>query len=293
MVPCGTKSDSFPIEKSFILWKFLWTKVEPNLKPNIHERAVARPAWPGIGSIWDVTAVEGRDTWEWPPITLPACLPPPGLTLHAPFVGGDKIVPIIQGRAGRYHSQLRDLLKAFFIKLSIQLHQKRSIQDLGSHRPRGPSIIIMGGRPAVSGVLVHGANLIETRRWDKQTLARHTGEQVSKSWQDKQETWYMLAHQANLEETSIWQNTDTEARTFVSILLDRHHGLDPAELMGNRSRLLPYLKRRWETFPSKSRSVWFKGFHRHLGFLLKWIYLARPSPWILSWAQCQNKTRSH
>ena len=81
------------------------------------------------------------------PITLLACQPPlsPGLTLHAPFVGGDKIVPIIQGWAGGYLSQLRDLLRDFFIKLSIQLHQKRSIQDLGSHRPPGPSIIIMGG----------------------------------------------------------------------------------------------------------------------------------------------------
>ena len=98
-------------------------------------------------------------------------------------------MPIIQGWAGGYLSQLRDLLRDFFIKLSIQLHQKMSIQDLGSHRPPGPSIIIMGGQAAVSGVLVHGANLIETRRWDKQTLARHdAGEQVSKSWQDKQET---------------------------------------------------------------------------------------------------------
>ena len=67
--------------------------------------------------------------------------------------------------------------------------KKGLFRILGPIVPRGHRSSSWVAWPAVSGVLVHGANLIETRRWDKQTLARHdAGEQVSKSWQDKQET---------------------------------------------------------------------------------------------------------
>ena len=88
--------------------------------------------------------MEGRDTWEWPPITLPACLPPlsPGLTLHAPFVVGDKIVPIIQGWGGEGITLCCGSIKVtrlfFSMKLSIQLHKKI---HSGSWFPSSPGAI--------------------------------------------------------------------------------------------------------------------------------------------------------
>ena len=113
--------------------------------------------------------MEGRDTWEWPPITLPACLPPlsPGLTLHAPFVVGDKIVPIIQGwggEGGRVSLSVAGSSdKVFFYEVVHSTVSKKSIQDLGSHRPQGPSIIIMGGLGSLWLLVL------------RQILSRHAG----------------------------------------------------------------------------------------------------------------------
>ena len=92
------------------------------------------------------------------------------------------------------------------MQFSIQLLSKKSsIQDLGSHRPQGPSIIIMGGLGSLWCARARGKSYRGTQvgrageqtrlgqesRWPSEAMTR----QILAG--DKQETCYKLA-QANL-----------------------------------------------------------------------------------------------
>ena len=67
---------------------------------------------PGLDQFGDLTAVPGRDTWEWPHNI--ASLTPSSISwLHPMYMLHllleIKLCPLL--REGRYHSYLRDLLK--------------------------------------------------------------------------------------------------------------------------------------------------------------------------------------